>query len=193
MSLNAGSSLLYPASVRADARIVYLSGEGNFSVAKDSERPFIVKTAYMDVQALGTVFCVQSYVGEHKMRTTLKEGRVKVSIPSMDQPYYLEPDDQLVFSPAEKTVSMVKVDANRILEWEEGYLPFTNASFQEVVSVLEKRFDVSVVYDAGKMKGGALNVRFRPDESLEDVLNVLTLIIPGSRYKQEGNRIYWQF
>ena len=127
------------------------------------------------------------------MRTTLKEGRVKVSIPSMDQPYYLEPDDQLVFSPAEKTVSMVKVDANRILEWEEGYLPFTNASFQEVVSVLEKRFDVSVVYDAGKMKGGALNVRFRPDESLEDVLNVLTLIIPGSRYKQEGNRIYWQF
>ena len=38
------------------------SGEGNFDVAKDPDRPFIVKTSYMDVQALGTSFCVQSFV-----------------------------------------------------------------------------------------------------------------------------------
>lgn len=192
--LNAGSSLLYPESFKKGSRIVYLSGEGNFNVAKDPSRPFIVKTAHMDVQALGTVFCVQSFVGDRQMRATLKEGKVMVSVPSVgEQPYYLNPDDQLVFSPSENTVSLAKVDAGRVLGWEDGYLTFTNASFQEIVSALERRFNVSVVYDFGKMQNNALNMRFQPDESLEDVLNVLSLLIPGSRFKIEGNRVFWRF
>ncbi len=192
--LNAGSSLLYPESFKKGNRVVYLSGEGNFDVAKDPARPFIVKTAYMDVQALGTVFCVQSFVGDRQVRTTLKEGRVMVSIPSVEgQSYYLDPGDQLVFSPSENTVSLAKVDASKVLSWEEGYLTFTNASFPEIVSVLERRFNVSVVYDLSRAQNNAINMRFQPDESLEDVLNVLSLLIPGSRYKMEGNRVYWHF
>lgn len=192
--LNAGSSLLYPESFKKGSRIVYLSGEGNFYVATDPSRPFIVKTAYMDVQALGTVFCVQSFVGDRQMRATLKEGKVMVSVPSVgEQPYYLNPDDQLVFSPSENTVSLAKVDAARVLGWEEGYLTFTNASFQEIVSVLQRRFNVSIVYDFGKTQNNALNMRFQPDESLEDVLNVLSLLIPGSRFTIEENRVYWHF
>ncbi len=193
--LNSGSSLLYPEQFDDSNRIVYLTGEGNFHVAKDPSRPFIVKTAYMDVQALGTTFCVASYMGEPTIRTTLKKGKVKVDIPSIGgESYYLDPQTQLVFSPSENKVSLAKVDARKVLGWEDGYLSFINASFSDIISALERKFNVSITYNAERMHtGNTLNVRFNPDDSLEGALEVLTLLIPGSQFKKIGDRYYFQF
>ena len=77
------------------------------------------------------------------------------------------------------------------MSWEDGFLSFSNASFSEIITALERRFDVSVSYSSQQVHRNALNVRFMPDESLEDALDVLTLLIPGSRYKVEGNRVYF--
>lgn len=191
--LNAGSTLLYPDQFNEGKRIVFLTGEANFNVAKDPERPFIVKSSHMDVRALGTVFCVQSYAGERTVRTTLSEGKVEVSIPSVDKSFILEPDTQLLYAPADKEVSFARVDSKKVLGWEDGYLTFTNASFPEIASVLERRFNVSINYNAENMKRNELNVRFVPGEKLDDILGVLTLLIPGSGYKKDGDRIYWRF
>ena len=194
VSLNAGSSLLYPDSFNENSRIVYLSGEGNFTVAKDSDRPFIVKTAYMDVQALGTAFCVQAYTGERIVRTTLKEGKVKVTLPSeKEHSHILDPGMQLIYRPADKTVSLLRVDAEKVMSWEKGFLSFSNATFAEIVSTLERRFDVSISYSSERSHRNALNVRFMPDETLEDALDILTLLIPDSHYKVDGKRVYFLF
>lgn len=193
--LNAGSTLLYPEQFDKSKRIVYLTGEGNFQVAKDPSRPFIVKTAYMDVQALGTTFCIESYLGESAIRTTLKEGRVKVDIPSVNSgSYFLDPDSQLIFRPSEKKVSLARVDARKVLSWEDGYLSFSNASFPQIISSLERKYNVSISYNAEKMRvGNTLNVRFAPEDSLEDALKVLTLLIPGSSFRNIDNRYYYNF
>ena len=194
VKLNSGSTLLYPESFGGSSRIVYLSGEGNFSVAKDPGRPFIVKTAYMDVRALGTVFSIKSYLGERSVCATLKEGKIQVDIPSAEkQSYVLDPDSQLVFSPSDKSVALDRVDASRALSWEDGYLSFTDASFPEIAAVLERRFNVSISYNTENMRRNALNVRFMPDETLTDALDVLTLLIPGSRYRKDGDRVFFQF
>ena len=125
----------------------------------------------------------------------LKEGRVKIDIHSAEgSPFYLDPDAQLIFSPSENKVAIAKVDARKVLGWEDGFLSFVNASFPEIVSALERKFNVSITFNADKMhRGNTLNVRFNPDDSLEDALEVLTLLLPGSRYKKVGNRIFYQF
>lgn len=192
--LNAGSTLLYPESFNKGSRTVFLTGEGNFDVAKDPSRPFIVKTSYMDVQALGTAFCVHSYPGERTVQATLKEGKVKVDIPSSeDESYILEPGMQLVYSLSEKAVSLARVDVGKVMGWEDGYLSFSNASFLEIASVLERRFNVSISYNAENMSHNELNVRFMPGETLEDALDVLTLLIPGSSYRKDADRIFYHF
>lgn len=191
--LNSGSTLLYPESFSKHNRVIYLNGQGNFDVAKDPDRPFIVKTSYMDIEALGTSFCVQSFPGE-RVKTTLKEGRVRVDIPMADgKSYFLDPNMQLSFSPAENSVDLAKVNAARIMDWENGALSFVNSSFGEIASSLERRFNVSINYNTEGSKQKSLNVRFKPDESLEDALDVLTLLIPGSRYSQDESRIYYHF
>lgn len=193
VSLNSGSSLLYPDSFGGDSRIVYLSGEGNFSVAKDASRPFIVRTAYLDVEALGTSFCVQAYTGDRFIRTTLKEGKVKVTPLEAVEAHILEPGMQLVYMPANRAVSLERVDAEKVMSWENGYLSFNHAAFSEIISALERRYDVSISYSSEKMRQRALNVRFMPDETLKDALDVLTLLIPGSGYKVDGKRVYFHF
>lgn len=192
--LNAGSSLLYPEQFGEGSRIVYLNGEGNFDVAKDPSRPFIVKTSQLSVEALGTSFCVQAYAGEKMVLATLKEGKIRVTLPGPEKKsYILQPDMQLRYQPLEKTVSLARVDASRVMSWAQGYLSFSGASFPEIASALERRFGVSVSYDSGHLRHNALNVRFMPQESLEDALDVLTLLIPGSRYKIDGDRVYFLF
>ena len=192
--LNSGSTLLYPESFGKGSRIVYLTGEGNFYVAKDARRPFIVKTTHMDVQALGTTFNIKSFVGEKDVRTTLLEGKVKVTLPAAGgKSWYLEPGTQFTFSPEGNSVNLARVDARKVLGWEDGTLSFINAPFGEVVSALERKYGVSIQYNTEKMQKGALNVRFLPEETLDDALKVLALLIPGSRYKVDGSRVYWQF
>lgn len=192
--LNAGSTLLYPKEFNKGNRIVFLTGEGNFAVAKDPSRAFIVKTAHMDVKALGTTFCVQTYPGERTVRTTLKEGKVQVDIPSAgDKSYILEPGMQLIYAPSDRSVSFDRVDARKVMGWEDGYLYFVNASFPEIAAVLERRFNVSISYNSENMKRNEINVRFMPEETLYDILDVLKLLIPGSRYKMDDDRIYWHF
>lgn len=194
VTLNVGSSLLYPEKFTGNQRIVYLTGEGNFDVAKNAQMPFIVRTDHMDVQAIGTSFCVEAYPGEQVFRTTLKEGKVRVDV-SNGRSYFLDPDMQLSYTPASKTASVGRVNAAKAMAWEEGFLPFCNASFPEVARALERRYGVSIRYNAANMRANALNVRFAPDESIEDVLTTLTLLIPDSHYEanQGGNEYYYYF
>jgi transmembrane sensor len=77
--LNAASSLSFSLmSDKMRTRNVELSGEAYFEVAKDSRRPFIVKTARQEVEVLGTHFNISSYADENTAKTTLVNGSLRV-------------------------------------------------------------------------------------------------------------------
>ena len=59
--VNAESILIYPNTFKGDTRTLFLNGEANFKVSRDKKKPFIVKTATLDIEALGTTFNVESY------------------------------------------------------------------------------------------------------------------------------------
>jgi transmembrane sensor len=78
VTLNAGSRLRFDNSFGIRNRIVNLEGEGFFNVAKESDKPFIVKTSHLNVTALGTAFNVKAYSNDNTIETTLVEGSVKI-------------------------------------------------------------------------------------------------------------------
>ena len=100
VTLNAGSSLKYDNRFGISDRVVQLEGEGYFNVAKDSERPFTVKTTYLNVMALGTIFNVKAYSGDKTIETTLVEGSVKIeeiTDKSRVEVTILKPNQKLTF------------------------------------------------------------------------------------------------
>lgn len=159
-------------------------------VRKNREKPFIVKTTYLDIQALGTVFTVASYPGDSCTSTILEEGSVKVDVKTGDhQPAILKPNERLVYSHAAHTVTVQSVDALLYKMERSGYLIYENVSFSHLMASLERKFNVTIHYNSQKYADEYYNVKFAPHETLEDVLTVLQQLI-GIHFKIKGNVVF---
>lgn len=188
--VNAGSVLVYPKEFIANNRTVYLSGEARFEVAKNLDKPFIVNTHQLDIEALGTVFSVEAYPNGHTTTATLESGSVGVTAKSTNLPVsILKPNEQLVYAHQTKTVNIRTVDATRMAMWRDGYLIFEDSSFEQLITALERKHNVTINYNADKYTGRSYFVKFNPDESLEDALGVLSSLVDNFRYKIIGRTV----
>ena len=95
--LNSGTLLIYPQKFANDMRSVYLMGEANFDVKKDSQHPFIVKTSHLKVKVLGTKFNVHAYPEDKKTIATLESGSIVVQKSNDEDIITLSPDEQLEY------------------------------------------------------------------------------------------------
>lgn len=100
ITLNAGSNLRYDNTFGINDRVVLLEGEAYFKVSKDPAKPFIVRTPYINVTALGTEFNVKAYEADNTVETTLVNGSIKVEPvinESQDEITVLKPNQKLTF------------------------------------------------------------------------------------------------
>lgn len=191
VSLNSGSTLIYPKRFIGKKRMVYLSGEANFRVTKDNRKNFVVKTADIYVEALGTTFNVSAYSDDNKVETTLLSGRVRISSATESFPAIeITPNEQIVYDKASRKLIKRMVDANSYISWTQGHLVFQGASFETVIKKLERFYDVTVNYDLSKYKGKNLYVKFTNSESLSDALDVMSEMISGFNYKISGKIVF---
>jgi ferric-dicitrate binding protein FerR (iron transport regulator) len=170
--LNAGSSIQYPASFDGDVRRVRLRGEAWFSVTKDASRPFIVETEHLLVEVLGTEFNVKAYPDESRTIATLNSGKIKVETETM-QSYVLTPNRQLSYDSRSKDIHIAHVNAGDGAGWKDGHLIFDNLPLSEILSAVERKFDVSIRPDNAVDTGSHYSVKFVQDESLSEVMKIL--------------------
>jgi ferric-dicitrate binding protein FerR (iron transport regulator) len=107
VTLNAGSRLTYDNCFGLDDRSVTLEGEAFFNVAKESDKPFIVRTSHINIKALGTAFNVKAYSSDKTIETTLVEGSVKIegiSAEGSSEVTVLKPNQKLTFYKEDLTI-----------------------------------------------------------------------------------------
>jgi ferric-dicitrate binding protein FerR (iron transport regulator) len=189
--LNAGSLLIHEKEFLGNTRTLFLNGEANFNVTPNPEKPFIVKTEYMDVTALGTVFNVQSYPDASKSTATLEEGKVEIKAKQNDMHMVviLSPNEELVYDRIADEFITRKVDASKSVQWIQDFLIFQGNSFEEIVQELERKFRITVQYDPRKFKGRTFTLRFSPNENVNQIFDVLK-DVGEFKYSTKGNVIY---
>ncbi len=189
--LNASSSLKFPTVFKGRERRVEMSGEGYFEVAKDAIIPFIVSTEREVVKVLGTHFNINSYKEDKYSRTTLVEGKVKVSFPIGDnlkeeQSIILKPGQQSVIN--ENSMNVITTDIQETLAWKNGEFMFNNEDIEDAMIKIARWYDVEIVYPRPIKRTsiwGAVS-RFK---NISEVLKVLELT--GSiHFKVEGRKVY---
>ena len=189
--VDAGSLIVYPKDFSdVGTRTVYLTGSASFNVQKNPDKPFIVKTTYMEVEALGTVFTVESYPADSCTTATLEKGSIKVGIDDGNtiDSSILSPNQQLVYSHTTRSMEIRTVDIALYKMAREGYLIFENSSFPHLMTSLERKFNVTIYYNSQKYEG-TYNVKFAPEENLKDVLSILQQLI-GIQYTIKGNVVF---
>ncbi len=186
--LNAFSSLRYPTVFSSDKRVVELSGEGYFEVAKN-KKPFLVKTNKQEIEVLGTHFNVQNYDDELSQQVTLLEGSVKVMPTTLKNsvPVVLAPGQQALLS---SKLSVHQVDINETIAWKNGYFQFVDSDLETVMRQLSRWFDVDVVYKDGKSSNKHFSGKINRDIEIQHIFEMLRYF--EVKFKIEGRTIIVQ-
>jgi transmembrane sensor len=142
--LNAGSSVKFPTSFSGDRREVEMTGEAYFEVAHQEKLPFIVHAGERQIEDIGTHFNVNAYPDEPEMKTTLIEGAVRI------KNVVLRPGQQLGLDSSGRERMVSNADIEEAMAWKNGLFVFNGADIETVMRSIERWYDVSVVYEAGK-------------------------------------------
>ncbi|QNA43707.1 FecR family protein [Lacibacter sediminis] len=142
--LNAASSLKYPVVFSGKERRVEITGEAYFEIAKDALRPFKVQLNQMEVEVLGTHFNINSYTDEETVRTTLLEGRVKVTAASESK--FLQPGQQAQLKPSGNMKIVNDANLEETVAWKDGNFQFENSDIKSVMRQLSRWYDVEISY-----------------------------------------------
>lgn len=144
--LNAASSIHYPTMFIGDERLVEITGEAYFEVARNAAKPFKVKiNNTTTVEVLGTHFNVNAYSNEETINTTLLEGAVRVS--GAGGKTVLVPGQQAQTTADGKSKVINAVNTGKVIAWKNGVFDFEDASLEEVMRQLERWYDIEVVYE----------------------------------------------
>ncbi len=171
--LNSGSTLRYVKNFETDRRELFLTGEAYFEVAKDSLRPFTVKTGPVSTTAIGTSFNISAYQNESH-DVSLLTGRVNVTM-EFEQPYHidLQPGEALNVEVGKGTHKKHRFSEEKVLAWTKKTILFEQTPMEEAIRVLENWYGVKIEVLNQPGRGVLLSGKF-VDQTLKGVLEGLS-------------------
>lgn len=164
--LNSGSTFSYPSRFDGE-RVVELTGEAYFIVEKQKE-PFKIKTRYGEVEVFGTKFNVKAYENETFL-TTLESGSV-VFTNIYGKQARLEPGTQVLFDA--QNFKLRRVETKLFTSWKDGQLIFRDEPLQNIITQLERWYNVKIVLKEERIK----NLKYNGTIEMESFSEVLELI-----------------
>jgi transmembrane sensor len=183
--LNAQSSLKFPVQFADTGRVVELSGEGYFEVAKDKARPFVVRTSSKEeIRVLGTQFNVMAYGNEKTRKVTLVEGRVQITGPKKQ--LQLKPGQQAMLE-ANDILLNNKTDMDAAIGWKKGEFVFHDANIYELMRQVERWYDVNVIFKTTTSEH--FNATIARNEPVSKLIHLLELT-GKIHFKIENKTIY---
>lgn len=176
--LNSLSELKYKPGFTSRKRELQLEGEACFEVAPDPDRPFVVSSTDLVVEALGTSFGMKAYSEDRMVSSILMSGKVRVTTP--DGTRVLKPNERIQY---DKTMNRSKhsqvTNSTDFTGWIRNELRFENETLDEISRSIQRIYNVEIIFASEKLK----QLRYTgtvQNNSLESVLNIITLTSPLS-------------
>ncbi len=186
--LNSGTKLKFPTVFKSEERRIYLEGEAFFDVAKNKHQPFVVGTSSMDIEVLGTRFNVNAYPDEQLISATLEEGKIVAKNLHDNKVITLSPGYQAVLDLKSNLFADKKVDTELYTSWKENLLRFQDASFDDVITKMERWYDVDITINEN-LEITKLYTLTIKTESLREMLGLLSYTTP-IKYEIIENKVF---
>lgn len=184
--LNKNSWLAYNQKFGKRTRQVALKGEGYFEVNRDEQRPFIVKMQNnLDIKVLGTTFNACNYPSLNKAEVILRSGSVQVSDNGRNEYVILKPNQKFTWNEGSAEIS--SVNAMNCCRWFEHRLVFDNVKLKDILENLSHKYQTEISLNVGNLADKHMSMTIR-DESVEDILDILTTLLP-IRWRYQGAEI----
>jgi transmembrane sensor len=193
--LNALSSIRFPVAFTGNVRQVEITGEAYFEVAparspvEESKKiAFIVNIVTPSgdgpaVEVVGTQFNINAYPDETAIKTTLLEGKVKVT--AMTSSQLLFPGQQAQI--ANNQLSIINnPNIDQAIAWKRGLFDFNRASLQTVLRQLSRWYDMDVKFE-GNIPAQTFRGKMTRDLNLSQVIQALQEV--DVKFRLEGKTL----
>ena len=161
---------------RGERHVALTKGEAFFDVAHDTRRPFVVETEGRRVAAVGTRFSVRR--DPEEIRVVVTEGKVRLEsragADGAAQPVSLLPAGSVATAGRNGVLvrSLPVADAERYLEWRDGFLTFDDTSLADAAAEFNRfntrKLELGDATVAGLRVGG--NFRWSNAEGFASLL-----------------------
>ncbi|MDB4583683.1 DUF4974 domain-containing protein [Draconibacterium sp.] len=179
--LNHGSKLKYPQKFVGATREVFLTGEGYFKVAHNSNMPFVVSTDKLNIKALGTEFNILAYRNEKNIETTLINGEVVLQEINGSRGNRIlgkmEPGQHVKYNTQTQKITSTKGDVEKYISWKDGKLIFKNEPIEQIANRLNRWYNVDIEFANSAVKNLSYTATF-VDETLFQILDLMELATP---------------
>lgn len=185
--LNSASEFGFPEVFPTDKREVYISGEAWFEVAKDSTRPFYVRTKDLTIRVAGTKFNVNTQIN-HKIQTALAEGCIKIKMNTGTEETTLFPNQLAEYDPNTQSLEIKETDILPYISWKDGLFVFSGEKLESIMDKLSLWYDFQTLYMDETLK----SIRFTGYlKRYDDISFILAAIEKTIRvkFKIEGQTI----
>lgn len=184
--LEPGTTVCYPKDYgSADRQIELTDGMAFFSVQKNAQVPFLVKTPLgVQTKVLGTEFTVKAYTHAKEVQVMVTSGIVQVS-DSAGILGILKADQQLSY---QYDTHVTQRTDGALADWRTGDIALRNASFSEVARILETRFGLQVVYNENAVAAYSFTLRIKNSTTAAEMLEILKEI-SGLSYELSNNKV----
>lgn len=175
VQLNSGSQLKYPKSFGLFNRKVELIGEGYFSVAKETGRPFIVNLDDIKIRVTGTKFNAKAYPDDNKISVSLEEGHVNI-VDKKDKVFSLKVGESADYNLNSGICIVSKVeDMTLYTAWRTKSLNFYRTPLKEILKTLERQYEVRFLVNDSSLLNYKFSIstsRVNANEILNDLEKV---------------------
>ena len=167
--LNEKSELQYPAQPARGRNDVYLSGEAYFDIAQNPSKYVVVHAGKLVINGQGSSFNVKEDKILQTIIITVAQGKLSVSNGSNGLGV-LNQGQQLRFNSLSNGSVRAAANAEQVISWKQNALSFDNTTLEEIAAVLERRFEMQIIFDNEKLMNCRFTGSFAKNEKLDDVL-----------------------
>jgi ferric-dicitrate binding protein FerR (iron transport regulator) len=187
--LSAASRLRVAHPFGARARVVELQGEAYFIVQHETRRPFLVRTGYGTAQDLGTEFDVREYPQDSAVQVVVASGQVVLRgrRTADSASHVLRANDRGVVG-ADGSVAVVNdVQLESYLAWIEGRLVFDQAPLRDIVTELERWYDLEIETRDMELGDERVTISFA-HQTADQALSELATVV-NARHARTDRRV----
>lgn len=180
VDLGANSQLAVRYS-NSSRELTLYQGEALFSVAKDKQRPFIVRHQQSQVEALGTVFNVRAH--PTSIRVDVLEGTVSLA---QQQTIKLTQGQAAQITQTGTIIRSKAQGENLTMDWQQGRLVYQNARLGDVLDDIARYSELKITLGSQKLSQFTYNGTLLTSE-IDSWLHTLDKIYPIT-VTQEGKK-----
>jgi ferric-dicitrate binding protein FerR (iron transport regulator) len=188
IELNSGTILRYPSTFNRHDREVFIDGEAFITTGASSDRPLVVRTNHASVTVLGTSFHVSAYGDEFS--TAVVEGAVLVTT-GQGQQVKITTGHQAQLQQQTEQLIVTKFKIGSATGWRKGKYYFENKLFSDICKVIERTYNVRIVFDRGLINRHFTGVMYKK-QHVSVILRNLSLSSGHQFYYDAEGAIHWR-